>query len=129
MEIANEIKSEDAYKMYNIPMKAFCFCVPFPQSNKLVMRRKFRRSCCGTMGSVVSLQHQDAGSIPSRAQWLKDQVLPELRLGCDPWPGNSICCQVTIKEKRRDKKGNSAFTQYQSGRQESARLCKGLRNV
>ena len=32
---------------------------------------KSRSSCCGTTGSGASLQLQDAGSIPSQAQWVK----------------------------------------------------------
>lgn len=30
-----------------------------------------KNSLCGTMGLEVSLQHQDTGSIPSPAQWIK----------------------------------------------------------
>ena len=32
-----------------------------------------------------------AGSIPSPVQWVKDPVLPQVWLGFDPWPRNSIC--------------------------------------
>ena len=31
-----------------------------------------RSSRCGAAGSVLSLEHQDAGWIPSQAQWVKD---------------------------------------------------------
>ena len=30
-----------------------------------------RHSCCGAMGSVAPLQHQNSGSIPGLAQWDK----------------------------------------------------------
>ena len=57
----------------------------------------FRSSHCGAMGSAVSWEHGDAGSIPSPAHWVKDPVLlqqqlrSQLRLGSDLWPGNSNC--------------------------------------
>ena len=41
---------------------------------------------------------------------LKDLVLPqlwsksELQWASDPWPGNSICCEVAKKKKKRRKK-------------------------
>ena len=54
----------------------------------------------GSVGSVVSQEFWDTGSIPSPAQWVKDLVLPllrlssRLRLRSDPWPQNCICCRV-----------------------------------
>ena len=39
-------------------------------------KKIFRSFCCGDMGLSVSLQCQDADSIPSLAQWVKDLVLP-----------------------------------------------------
>ena len=57
-------------------------------------------------GLMASLQHQDAGSRPRPAQWVKDPQLPKLQcrsqlwLRSDTWPGNSICRRVT-KEKKK----------------------------
>ena len=56
-----------------------------------------------TMGSLVSLQHQDAGSVPGLAQ-LKDPALLQLQLGSDPWPTNSIRHGAAKKEKQGGKK-------------------------
>ena len=42
---------------------------------------------------------------PKPAQWVKDPVSPQLwlrsqlRLGSDPWPGNSVCCEGAKKER------------------------------
>ena len=68
-------------------------------------------SHCGTMESVVSLECQNAVSIPGLAPWVKDLVsrqLPprsQLQLRSDPLPGNSICLR-TSKKKRKKKKNN-----------------------
>ena len=37
-----------------------------------------RSSCRGIMGSVVSLELRDTGSIPGLAWWVKDLALPQL---------------------------------------------------
>ena len=56
-------------------------------------------------GSLASPQHWDAGSIPGRAQRVKDLALLQVRrgsqlhLGPDPWPGNSVCGEVANEEK------------------------------
>ena len=48
---------------------------------------------------------------PAPTQWLKDLVLPklwtrsQLRLGSDPWPGNSICHRVAKKGKGKKMNG------------------------
>ena len=58
----------------------------------------FGSSCCGTMGSVASLQHQDAGSILSLA------CRSQLWLGSDPWPENSICHRAAKKQNKTKQK-------------------------
>ena len=51
-------------------------------------------------GSAASWEHWVAGFITSLARCVKDLALPQLwlrsqlRLGSDPWPGNSICLRV-----------------------------------
>ena len=65
----------------------------------------------GAKGSVMSLQHQDAGLIPDQLSGLKDpslaqpQCRSQPRLGSDPWSENSMGRRVA---KKREKK-NSVF--------------------
>lgn len=71
-------------------------------------KKKGRVSCCGTTGSVPSLQ--DAGLIPGAVK-LKDPALPQLWLGFDPWPGELHVLQsgkkrnTTKRQKEKRKKG------------------------
>ena len=41
------------------------------KGNSLDLKYKLRNSRCGATGSAASLQRQDAGSIPSLAQWVR----------------------------------------------------------
>ena len=50
------------------------------------------------MGSAVSLQHQDAGSIPGLAQGVKGYGIAT---ESDPWPGNSLSRGAAKKEKNK----------------------------
>ena len=56
------------------------------------------------MGSAVSWEHWNAGSIPGPSQWVEDLSLPQLwlrsqlQLGSDSWPGNPDCHRES-KEK------------------------------
>ena len=62
-------------------------------------------SCCSATGSAASFQHQDTGLSPAPALWVKDSALPQqLRLGSNPWVGNSICWNADRKGKREKKK-------------------------
>lgn len=61
-----------------------------------------RSSHCGARGLAELLQHQDAGSIPGRIQWVKDlELLLRLWLWSDFWPRNSIWYGAAQKEKNQ----------------------------
>ena len=55
---------------------------------------------------MASWEPWDAGLMPGLVEWVKDleflqlQLRWRLWLGCDPWPGNSICHGVAKKEKK-----------------------------
>ena len=87
-------------------------------------------SRCGTTGPEVSLEHRNAGLIPSPAQWVKDPVLPQLqlrsqlRLGSDPWPENSTCHGVTKTQTNRQTKPLDVTCIHEEGR-----LLKSYQNL
>lgn len=59
-------------------------------------------SCCGATESAAFLERWDSGSIPSPAQWVKDQVLPQLQL--IPGPGTPYAEQLPKKKKKKNEK-------------------------
>ena len=69
-----------------------------------------KSSCCGTMGSAASLQHQDTGSIPNSVQLVKgSSVVPVAYGNCSIdlilSPGTPFAISAAI-EKRKEKKRN-----------------------
>ena len=74
-----------------------------------LLKRCGGSSLCGVVGSVMSWEHWDAGSVPGPARWVEDLVLlqlwlrSQLRLGSDLWPRTSICCGAA-KNKQTNKK-------------------------
>ena len=70
-------------------------------------------SSCGATGSVVFLQCQDTGSIPSPARGLKDLALPLLwrrSAGSDPWPWELHMPWGSQKRKDKNKNNSSCMS-------------------
>ena len=61
---------------------------------------------CSIKGSVVSLQHQDAGLITGLAQWVKGSGIAAW-FRSYAWPRNSICCGTAKKRKKNEKNSNT----------------------
>ena len=78
-------------------------------------KKKIAEFHCDTMGSAASWQCQDTGSIPGPAQWVKDLVLPLLRLRLqlllrsNPCPKNSICHRAAKKEKEKNRRTHTNY--------------------
>jgi len=77
--------------------KHFCINKPLSPSNTSVFKTSLRSACCGTTGSVASLQRQEAGSIPGPPQgvrriWHCYSCSRGCNCGSDliPGPGNTI---------------------------------------
>lgn len=72
-------------------------------------------SHCGSARLAASWECWDRGSIPDPAQWVKGPALPQvwltwkLQLDSHPWGGNSICCKMAKKKK---KKGHALLFQH-----------------
>lgn len=57
---------------------------------KIFNQKKKRNFHCGATGSAVSLEHWNAGSIPSLAQCVKDLALSELLCRLQLWLGSGV---------------------------------------
>ena len=63
------------------------------------------------MRLVASLEHWDADSIPSQAQWVKDLVLPQLRYRSQLWLGSDPLPEKSIYHRMAKKRGGDVYAQ------------------
>ena len=88
---------------------------------------ELRSSCCGTTGSVVSLQHQDTGLIPSPTSRLKVTqschncgAVCNCNVGCNcgsdliPGRGTPYASRWSKKEKKKKKRIRAEFNIFSS---------------
>ena len=91
------------------------------------------------MGSAISWEHLDVGSIPGLiprpVQWVKEQVLPQLQLrsrpwfGSDPWLGAPYAPKQQKMKKEGRKEGKRKEERKEEERKEGDRWVVGKRRI
>lgn len=89
-----EAAEQKAYGIFTEPETVWEKGVFMSSWGTLGLKNKSQLFDCGSMGSPGSLEHWGAGSIPDLSHGVKDLALQlwhkrQLRLGSQPWPGNS----------------------------------------